>query len=94
MNTCYCQTSPFSYPQFGGYMTFEPPDRLREMFNVTKYWATAAGFGLLIPIGAFLTAVYCWRECSQLWKMPEVGRDEETEMAARRSKIDMAWLAP
>lgn len=68
-------------------MTFEPPEKLREMFNVTKYWATAAAFGLLIPVLAFFTAVHCWRECAALWKMPESGTEEGMEMAAGRRAL-------
>ncbi|KAK4209604.1 hypothetical protein QBC37DRAFT_323642 [Rhypophila decipiens] len=93
MNTCYCQTSPFAYPRFGGYMTFEPPSKMREMFNVTKYWATAAGFGLAIPFVAFSVAVIWWLRCVHLWKVSEDGTDLEMARFARGLKIDMRWLA-
>ncbi|KAM7187294.1 hypothetical protein V8F20_011049 [Naviculisporaceae sp. PSN 640] len=93
LNTCYCQTSPYGVPRFGGYMTFEPASKLRHMFNVTKYWATAAGFGLSIPVVVFFTAVYNWHKCAHLWKMPEKGNTEEAELVARGLRVDMRWTA-
>ena len=35
----------------------EHPSELRDMFNVLKYWATAAGVGLAIPSTVFVAAV-------------------------------------
>ncbi|KAK0741302.1 hypothetical protein B0T18DRAFT_440629 [Schizothecium vesticola] len=91
MNTCYCQTSPFAYPWFGGYMTFAKASGFRDMFSVTKFWATAASFGLAIPIVVFVTAIFWWLKCAHLWKVTE-DSDEGTEMMAQGLAIDTRWL--
>src|SRR4051794_19421881 len=91
MNTCYCQTSPFAYPWFGGYMTFENTAALRDMFSVVKFWATAAGFGLAIPIIVFFAALIWWLKCAHLWKVAEEDGPDSMRMA-RGLEIDTVWL--
>ncbi|OIW22757.1 hypothetical protein CONLIGDRAFT_694582 [Coniochaeta ligniaria NRRL 30616] len=89
MNTCYCQVSPFAYPAFGGYMTFENTQALRDLFDVVKYWAAAAGFGLAIPMVVFVVAVFWWLKCAHLWKANE-DRDMGNELGD--SRVDWRWL--
>ncbi len=73
-------------------MTFETTQSLRDMFNVVKYWATAAGFGLAIPMIIFVVTVFWWLKCSHLWKVNDLDdRDAENEL--RDSRIDWQWLA-
>ena len=91
MNTCYCLSSLYSYPAYGGYMTFENTAALRDTFNVIKYWATAAAFGLAIPIIVFVVAVFWWLKSAHLWKVTEESGDG-TEMMARGLSIDTKWL--
>jgi hypothetical protein len=70
-------------------MTFERTDTLRELFNVVKYWATAAGFGLAIPMLSFLVALFWWLKCQHLWATKE---NKSTEVEFRNSVIDWIWL--
>ena len=72
-------------------MTFVAPSQLKDMFNVNRYWATAASFGLALPIVVFVSAVFWWIKCSHLWKATE-DTDEGTEMMARGLGIDTTWL--
>lgn len=74
-------------------MTFIDQSQVRDMFNVIKYWVTAAALGLTIPILAFVAAVLSWIKCAQLWKVPEDSGDNlGTEMMAWDSVIDTTWL--
>lgn len=91
MNTCYCQTSPFAFPAYGGYIMLENADALRDMFSIVKVWATAAGFRLAIPIVVFVVAVFWWLKCAHLWKAKEEDGGG-TEMMARGLTIDTTWL--
>jgi len=68
-------------------MTFVAPSELRDMFNVNRYWATAAGFGLALPIVVFVIAVIWWIKCAHLWKVTE-----DTGIMTRELAIDTAWL--
>jgi len=49
-------------------VTFEDTQFIRTNFDVVKYWATAAGFGLAIPAGSFVVAMFWWLKCQHLWK--------------------------
>ena len=70
-------------------MTFETTASVKNMFNVVTYWATAAGFGLAIPMVIFVVTVFWWLKCSHLWKANE---DRDTENELRDSRIDWRWL--
>jgi len=89
MNTCWCQTAHFAYPHFGGYMTFENTKELRDLFNVVKYWAPAAGIGLAIPVASFFGAVIWWFKCRRMWT---VSKTRRTDYELRDMAIDWTWL--
>ncbi len=91
MNTCYCLTSPFAQPWFGGYVTLIQASAIRDVFSVGKFWATAAAFGLASPVVVFVAAVFWWRGCGHLWKVTAAS-DEGTEMTARGLTVDTKWL--
>ncbi|KAK3356408.1 hypothetical protein B0T25DRAFT_450916 [Lasiosphaeria hispida] len=70
-NNCYCFSSPFAQPYFGGYMDFGDLVSYRRDFNVVGYWTAAAAVGGLIPVVTFVIAVFWWLKCSHLWNANE-----------------------
>jgi hypothetical protein len=85
-------------------MTFENTKDLRDMFDVVKYWATAAGFGLAIPMVSFGVAVYIHmsdhassRGCSAFWRrrcqhLPAADEERQSETQFRDLRVNWEWL--
>jgi hypothetical protein len=75
-------------------MDFETAIFYRDHFDVVKYWASAAVIGGLVPVAAFITAMFWWLKCQHLWSANEQ-RNRDFQMGpvhADLAHADLAWL--
>lgn len=70
-------------------MLFQHTQDIRDHFDVTKYWATSAGFGLGIPFVTFLIALFWWIRCQPLWGIND---ERASDITLHCSRIDWIWL--
>ncbi len=89
-NNCWCLAAPIASPVWGGYVEFGDAQLYKEVYDVLVYWATAAVVGGLVPIVAFVVAVFWWLKCQHLWATRERGIREEVRL--KRVHADMSWL--
>jgi hypothetical protein len=74
MNNCWCKASMLNYPWLGGYVDFENQAFYREHFNVAKYWGIGTAFGGLVPLVAFIVAIFWWLKSQHLWSVNDRNR--------------------
>ncbi|KAK3682943.1 hypothetical protein B0T22DRAFT_502102 [Podospora appendiculata] len=69
-NNCYCLSAPIARGMYGGYMDFANSLDYRNNFDVLNYWIAAAVVGGMVPMGAFVVAVFWWLKCQHLPHAP------------------------
>jgi hypothetical protein len=68
MNNCWCKANMLDFRfGYGGYFDFENAAFYRENFDVKKFWALGTALGGLVPLAAFVVAVFCWMRCQHMW---------------------------
>ena len=70
-------------------MTLESFQDVREYYDVTVPWATAAGVGFGVATTVVCFEFFCWWECRKLWSTE--GRDEPIPVVTP-VHINMDWL--
>ncbi|KIW74647.1 hypothetical protein Z517_11417 [Fonsecaea pedrosoi CBS 271.37] len=86
LNGCLCKSSTFGSSAFGGYMDFEGSLFYRKAYDVTVFWATAAGIGFLTSFTVIAWAMRRWSKSSPLWRIQENGGPEAG------SDISLEWI--
>lgn len=94
-NTCWCKTSNAAAALgLGGYMDFGNLAFYKEHYDVVRWWTGAAVVGVLVPVMAFVVALFWWMRCSNLWKADETNRPEMPPVTpdGRVLAADTRWL--
>jgi len=70
-------------------MTFESKAVIREHYEVTAVWATAASIGFGLALAVFLIECFWWVKCQHMWRL----QNRERAIPLRSLvKADTSWL--